>query len=72
MPRPCWADGMRQIIPGVYSDGAGGLHLSEAELLGELGWVNTPETRAALEEAAADYFRVDGMSMSVMEHERGN
>lgn len=39
---------MVRLMPGVYDDGRGGLHLVLGELLEGAGYVDTPENRAML------------------------
>ena len=38
-----------RLDPGVYDDGAGGLHLDVAELLAAHGYADTPQNRRTLE-----------------------
>jgi hypothetical protein len=43
-------DRMTRLAPGVYDDGAGGLHLDVGELLAAHGYADTPENRHTLED----------------------
>jgi len=47
----------RYLGPGVYEDGAGGLHLDVAELLLANGYPDTPANRAMITEAAYEQLR---------------
>jgi ribosomal protein S27AE len=47
---------MKRLMPGVYDDEQGGLHLDVAEMLVANGWADTPENRATLLEAAREAF----------------
>jgi hypothetical protein len=54
---PRWS----RIAPGVYDDGAGGMHLEVTELLEAHGFEDTPENRRTLEhelQAVADAYRI--------------
>lgn len=42
------------IMPGVYDDGEGGMHIDVAELLAAHGYPNTRTNRAMIAEAARD------------------
>lgn len=41
--------GSKRIAPGIYSDGAGGMHIDAAELLEAHGFEPTPENEDRLE-----------------------
>lgn len=47
---------MKRLMPGVYDDEAGGLHLDIAEFLDANGYVDTPENRETLIAAARDAY----------------
>lgn len=56
---------MKQLQPGVYDDGAGGLHLFVPELLEASGVADTTENRAAITAAARDLFSDTGIELDV-------
>lgn len=47
---------MQRLKPGIYHDGAGGLHIDVTEMLRANGWPDTPANRDAIEQAARDMF----------------
>lgn len=67
MARPSWAEGMQQIMPGMYKNGQGKLHFSEQELLEEIGWPCTPQTRAALHWVLAELCGSKGLLLGVVD-----
>jgi hypothetical protein len=50
------SDSWRRLAPGVYDDGAGGLHIDVPELLAANGWPDTAENRDQVEAAARKMF----------------
>lgn len=50
--------GWTQLLPGVYDDHEGGLHLDLAELLRANGYADSPDNRATLIAAARDQFKL--------------
>ena len=50
---------LKRLAPGVYDDGAGGLHLVVAELLVAHGYGDTEENRARIIDAATEIFGAD-------------
>lgn len=55
-PTADYGAGWTRIAPGVYDDGAGGMHIDVPELLVANGYADTPENRDTAEAAARDLF----------------
>jgi hypothetical protein len=48
---------MKRLLPGVYDDEHGGLHINAGELLRANGYVDTPTNRETLVTAALEMMR---------------
>ena len=69
--KPAWAKGMREVSPGAYADGKGGLHFSIEELCEAAGVPPTKRNADALVDAARRIAARDGMRLNTDDLKEG-
>lgn len=68
MSTPSWAVGMRRLIPGLYGDSDGSIHLCAEEVCESRGYAPTPENLQIVRELAAQAARsIYGESLVMIE-----